>query len=97
MKILIISLSLILTSICRAFAQDVEGCKDHPMFNRMPGYTISECSQNFGLAELAMADFNNKSIEGYKTVNTYLFDTEKGKNPYSFFQVVKNYENALSK
>ncbi len=25
-----------------SFTQDVEGSKDHPLFNRMPGYDISK-------------------------------------------------------
>ncbi|MEI7501488.1 MAG: OmpA family protein, partial [Bacteroidota bacterium] len=74
-----------------------EGCKDHPLFNRMPNYTIRECAKNFGITDLVMTDGNSKTIEGYKTTVTYDFNTEGGKQAYSFFQVVKNYENALAK
>lgn len=27
-----------------AFAQDADGCKDYPLFNRMPHTTLVECS-----------------------------------------------------
>jgi outer membrane protein OmpA-like peptidoglycan-associated protein len=77
--------------------QDADGCIDHPLFNRMPNYYIVECSKNFGLADLAMTDGNTKTIEGYKTMTSYEFNTESGQEPYSFYQVVKNYEVALKK
>lgn len=79
------------------YAQDLEGCKDHPMFNRMPNYLITNCSKNYGLADLAMLDGETKSIEGYKTEVEYELNSESGVEPYSFYQVVKNYENALAK
>jgi OmpA-OmpF porin, OOP family len=95
-KLSLLLFGLMLSLLLHA-QEDVEGCKDHPLFNRMPGYNITECSYNFGLADLAMEDGESKSIEGYKTTNTYLFYSESGKDPYSFYQVVKNYENALQK
>jgi OOP family OmpA-OmpF porin len=97
MKNLIISIAILLTSITTINAQDAEGCKDHPLFNRMPNYTIRECTANFGITDLVMTDGNSKTIEGYKTMVTYDFNTEGGKQAYSFYQVVKNYENALAK
>jgi outer membrane protein OmpA-like peptidoglycan-associated protein len=97
MNRLFLSISVFFLFITASFAQDAEGCKDHPLFNRMPNYTIRECSQNYGIADLAMTDGNTKTIEGYKTIVTYDFNTEGGKQAYSFYQVVKNYENALVK
>lgn len=97
MKNIIISIALLITIITSVKAQDAEGCKDHPLFNRMPNYTIRECSANYGVYDLVMADGNSKTIEGYKTTVTYDFNTEGDKKAYSFYQVVKNYENALAK
>jgi outer membrane protein OmpA-like peptidoglycan-associated protein len=97
MKIIAMSLTLTLFSMISVFAQDADGCKDHPLFNRMPNYTIRECAQNYGVTDLVMIDGNTKTIEGYKTTVTYDFNTEGGKQAYSFFQVVKNYENALAR
>jgi outer membrane protein OmpA-like peptidoglycan-associated protein len=97
MKTIIISITLMLFNMISVFAQDAEGCVDHPLFNRMPNYTIRECAKNFGITDLVMADGNSKTIEGYKTTVTYDFNTEGGKQAYSFYQVVKNYENALAK
>jgi outer membrane protein OmpA-like peptidoglycan-associated protein len=97
MKKITIFLTLMFFSIISVFAQDAEGCKDHPLFSRMPNYTIRECANNFGVTDLVMTDGNSKTIEGYKTTVTYDFNTEGEKQAYSFFQVVKNYENALAK
>jgi outer membrane protein OmpA-like peptidoglycan-associated protein len=97
MKKIVFAIGVMLLSITTGFAQDAEGCKDHPLFNRMPNYFIRECSQNFGITDLVMTDGNSKTIEGYKTIVTYEFNTEGGKQAYSFYQVVKNYENALAK
>lgn len=97
MKKLMITLTVVLLCIAKGFAQDAEGCKDHPLFNRMPNYTIIECAANYGIADLVMLDGNSKTIEGFKTTVTYEFNTEGGKQAYSFYQVVKNYENALVK
>ena len=97
MNKIIISLSLLLLSISSVIAQDAEGCKDHPLFNRMPNYNIRECAANYGVTDLVMTDGSTKTIEGYKTTVTYDFNTEGGKQAYSFFQAVKNYENALTK
>jgi outer membrane protein OmpA-like peptidoglycan-associated protein len=96
MKNLIFSLVFMLTSINMLIAQDIEGCKDHPMFNRMANYFITECSANYGITDLVMNDGNSKTIEGYKTEVTYEFRSETG-HQNSFFQLVKNYENSLAK
>lgn len=96
MKKTTLSITLMLISIISVFSQDAEGCSDHPLFNRMPNYTIRECSKNFGVTDLVMSDGNSKTIEGYKTSVTYEFNTDGGNKAYSFFQVVKNYEKALT-
>jgi outer membrane protein OmpA-like peptidoglycan-associated protein len=97
MKKITISLTFILFIFVSAYAQDAEGCKDHPLFNRMPNYTILECAKNFGISDFVMSDDITKTIEGYKTTVDYEFNNEEGKQAYSFYQVVKNYENALAK
>jgi OmpA-OmpF porin, OOP family len=79
-----------------ASSQDADGCKDHPMFNRMPGYIIAECTVNFDQAQIMMADGNEMPVEGNKTY-IYYAPKEDNKQPPSFFQIVKNYENAISK
>lgn len=79
-----------------AYSQDAEGCRDHALFNRMPNYTISECTVNFDLVQIMMADGNEMPIEGNKTF-LYYTPREDYQQPPSFYQIVKNYENAISK
>lgn len=88
---------LIISLITRAQPEDAGGCKDHPMFNRMPNFYIDNCKQNFDNVTVWMSSSNSKDIEGYKTEISYVFDTESGKSAPSFFQIVKNYENSLAK
>jgi len=76
---------------------DAEGCKDHPMFNRIPNTYISECSKNFNELEIPTGDNSKIKKEGMKTSMIYTYDTEKPGTPPSFFQIVKNYENAIVK
>ncbi len=92
-------LSLILSLLLGfAFAQeDADGCKDHPSFNRMPGFYISECEKNFDVTEVWMSGTESKNIEGNKTKIVYLFNSDNGGQAPSFYQVVKNFENAITK
>ena len=79
-----------------AYSQDADGCKDHAMFNRFPNYFIAECLVNFDMVQIRMADGNEMSIEGNKTF-IYYAPKEDYQHPPSFYQIVKNYENAISK
>jgi outer membrane protein OmpA-like peptidoglycan-associated protein len=93
-------LSLLLLA-APSFAQDAdhpdaEGCKDYPMFNRMPHAFIYECSKNFNQVEIPVSTSETKPMEGMKTVVSYGYTEEENTAP-SFFQIVKNYENAVAK
>ncbi len=83
-----------------AFAQieqDAEGCKDHPMFNRMPGFWINQCAENFAALEVVIgSEGKTQSEEGNRTHLDYLFNPAKQKYP-SWLQVTRNYENAILK
>jgi OmpA-OmpF porin, OOP family len=88
--------SLALSTPC--FAQeDVPGCKDHPMFNRMPNTFIQECTQNFDQVAIPVSMEPAKPLEGTKTFIEYVYNTESGVPAPSFLQIVKNYENAIAK
>ena len=81
-----------------SFAQDAEGCKDHPMFNRMPDYVISQCSENFAALDVIIGKENKtETQEGTRTHLDYLFNTEIQHKYPSWLQVVRNYENAIFK
>ncbi len=76
---------------------DVEGCKDYPMFNRMPNFYITGCIKNFDAVTVWMSGDVSKNIEGNKTEISYELNTESGQQAPSFLQVVKNFENAIAK
>ena len=81
---------------------DAEGCKDHPLFNRMPGYIVSSCeTKPFDAREFpagSALDGGNKpakleTVEGAQTTLTYAASDE-GKHP-SALQLARNYQNAV--
>lgn len=75
---------------------DAPGCKDSPMFTRMPNTVISECSSNFDELEIPMSNDNTVTKEGTKTFIQYTYNLEEATAP-SFFQIVKNFETAMAK
>jgi outer membrane protein OmpA-like peptidoglycan-associated protein len=76
--------------------EDQAGCKDHPMVNRMPNTVIVECTKNFDLVEMPVGGDQREPKEGMKTFISYEYTLEENTAP-SFYQVVKNYENAVVK
>jgi OOP family OmpA-OmpF porin len=99
MKTLVLTLLTLSFSASLSFAQieDVPNCKDHPMFNRMPGMFIQECSNNFDQVEIPMSKALTKTLDGTKTFLQYTFDASAGAKGPSFYQIVKNYEGAVKK
>ncbi len=71
-------------------SQDIEGSKDHPMFNRMEGFRITDYSyEEFGAEEFYDENENNIMVEGEKTYIYY--ESEKMVAP---LKVIRNYGNA---
>ncbi len=94
----VVSLMLFLLFSTMLHAQnDADGCKDHPLFNRMPNTYINECSQNFNEMDIHIGEGKQVKKEGTKTHINYTYDNEKSGTPPSFFQIVKNYETAIAK
>lgn len=80
---------------------DVEGSKDHPMFTRMPGFYIEDYqtsdfdSNQFIVSTKVEGDWQEKSVEGKKTVIRYtLQEGAKGPSP---LQIIRNHQNAAEK
>ncbi len=93
----ILSLALFISVSVLSFAQeDAPGCKDNPLFNRMPDTYIGECSSNYDEMEITMGDDNREKKEGTKTTVSYVYEPDEATAP-SFFQIVKNFENAVIK
>ena len=80
-----------------AFAQkDAKGCKDHPLFTRMPGYDINWCKdQDF--ASIAMYDPLSRermNVEGRTSIINYKIQKEFA-GRYTELQVARNFTNAI--
>ncbi len=97
MKKLFFTLSLLLISLSTVFAQDAEGCKDHPFFTRMPDFYIVECSQNYNQLDYYTPKGEDLVLEGNLTVLHYAMNQESTSTEPSPFQILKNYKNAITK
>lgn len=93
-------LFLFIFSICLAVStlaqEDAPGCNDNPMFNRMPNTVIGECSSNYDEMDVPISTEKSEKKEGTKTSIQYNYALEEATAP-SFFQIVKNFENAIVK
>lgn len=89
------------TSVVFCQEGDAEGCKDHPLFSRVPNYKIGSCENK----EFEMFKFPiENSCEDTRKVETVegkyyyvFFDRAEGTNPLSATQLYRNFENALKK
>lgn len=77
-------------------AQDIEGAKDHPLFNRLPDYYIDtyEESEFDTYDRFVGEDGGYKTVEGYKYYINYHFDEGTEYRPEAF--ILRNYKNALT-
>jgi len=79
--------------------EDMEGCKDHPMFNRMPGFHINGCEKkdfdafSFPMENRTAEDCKKETVEGKFYSISYTKD--EGANEISAIQIFRNFENAL--
>lgn len=84
--------------LCLAQAEDAEGCKDHPMFNRMPNFKLYQCQENFAALEAILSTEKREEHEGTRTHLKYLFNNQENTiKPPSWLQIRRNYENAITK
>src|SRR4051812_15602140 len=79
-----------------AFAQqDEQGCKDHPMFSRMPNYVISGCEdQEFSNYGFTMPNGDPKVVEGHYWKLD--FSIKDGVKPNGPLQIGRNYWNPMA-
>lgn len=87
--------SLLTIVAAPAFAQeDEEGCKDQPMFSRMPNFYISGCEdQEFSTFDFDMPD-GSKTVEGrYWKID---FSSKEGAKAPGPLQIGRNYWNAMA-
>lgn len=89
-----------MTFLCAAatlgFSQDAEGCKDHPLLTRMPGFILQRCrTETFGTHEFLTGKGRKTAVEGRFT--ELLYTKEEGAAEPSRLQLQRNFENAVTK
>ncbi len=90
-------LSASLSFVIAQNPNDAEGCKDHPFFSRMPNFYIESCSQSFDKLEYYISDEATDSKEGDLTTIVYNFPDDASIKVPSQLQIIRNYENAITK
>jgi len=87
--------SFLTAGISLAGDADVAGSKDHPLFNRMPGYHIQRYEEK-EFDTHAFRDAKNEiNVEGH--LYTIRYALNSGAKKPSRIQVLRNYENAVTK
>lgn len=95
---IVVSLLFILLSTSLYAAQtDKTGCKDHPLFTRMPGYWLYNCDQKqFDAHEFLIGKGQKTRVEGQLWKLTYYPNNDLNPKP-SELQIRRNFENAIQK
>jgi OmpA-OmpF porin, OOP family len=76
---------------------DARGCKDNPLFTRMPGSYIYNCSeQTFAAHEFSKGTPQVTTVEGHLWKMTYYPQPTLTSKP-SELQILRNFENAAAK
>lgn len=91
--------ALLLGSTTGAVAQqkDATGCKDNPLFSRMPGYWIHHCKQvQFDSVSFEVGPGKKTAVEGQLWSVSYYPQASLKEKP-SELQIQRNFENAVLK
>ncbi len=79
------------------FAQeDQEGCKDHPLFNRMPGYYLGNCSKN-DFDKFGFEDNKGRPVEVEGRYAELKYRSKDDASIASPVKISRNYQNAITK
>jgi outer membrane protein OmpA-like peptidoglycan-associated protein len=94
---MIILFLFVLFFVHQASAQeDAVGCKDHPMFTRMPNFYLSDCKvKDFDQAEFVDEKGNDIKVEG--KLHWAAYEIKEGYQEPSELQIMRNFENAIKK
>lgn len=95
---LLMALGLLLGAAV-ARAQDQPGCKDYPLFSRMPNYHIIDCaSVEFEARKFPVGppleEQKPKHIEVEGALTFLHYELNEGAKPASGLQIMRNFENA---
>ena len=87
MRKLFFSAVLIFVSYFAAFAQDVEGCKDHPLLTRLPDYYISECTENYDQLDFLNSKGEDKSLKAISHISGTRLTANRAKRSPAIFRL----------
>jgi outer membrane protein OmpA-like peptidoglycan-associated protein len=99
-SILIAIILIAATGMVKA-QDDVDNCKDHPLFNRMPNYYLANCQEvEFGAMKFPVGSpdpkndnkLKEEAVEGKIMVYNYLIKEET--KPASGLQIMRNFQTA---
>jgi len=91
----ILFLSFLAVAVALA-EEDVAGSKDHPLFNRMPGFYISRYEdKEFDSHSFRDAKLTEIKVEGH--LYNIVYSLKPGTKEPTRLQVLRNYENAVKK
>ncbi|HPW54376.1 MAG TPA: OmpA family protein [Thermoanaerobaculaceae bacterium] len=89
--------ALLLAAGAAAEQKDATGCKDHPLFTRMPEYWIHNCRQTqFDSISFEVAQGKKTAVEGQFWQVSYYPQATLREKP-SELQIIRNFENAVQK
>jgi len=103
MKRMILGAVTLLLAAAPAWAQDAEGCKDHPLFTRFPNMHIADCESSqfdmraFPVGPINTQDQSTKSVEVEGPVEWLSYEVNEGTKPPSGLQIMRNFEAAAKK
>lgn len=87
---------LVLFSLPSFAKEDKPGCKDHPLFNRLPNMYIKNCREwEFTAKKFKVGTYRknvDQTLEGRVTENIYNYE---GQPLPSALQFIRNYQNAI--
>ncbi len=94
----VLFMSLLCSLPTMALAEaDAKGCKDHPLFTRLPGYHIERCEKKYDAALIKIDEDpdspKNQHPEGDRYFIKYSYGESAG-DPPGFLQIRRNYQNA---
>jgi OOP family OmpA-OmpF porin len=93
--LLAIALFMALPALSPAQQKDMTGCKDHPLFTRMPDSWIHSCvEKTFDAYEFLVAKGKKERVEGRFTRISYYPQAAVKAKP-SELQILRNFENAV--
>jgi OmpA-OmpF porin, OOP family len=86
-------------AVSRSSAQDLEGCKDYPLFSRMPNYRMADCATvEFDALKFPVGPPLEKQkpehVEVEGTLIFLMYELKEGAKPASGLQIMRNFENA---